>query len=184
MPLPKLKDLRKRRRALDLTQDMLATAAGVTREMISMIENNHHYPRYDIADRIFSFLELKEYKTMKGGMTAGKVCSTHMKDVSYYDPITIPKKLMKRYGFDQLPVMKSGECVGVITTESIMENTKAKKVNEVLVSIPITISEDQMITPELKNMMLESKCVLVSEKNSNVIKGIITTHDLMLKLYQ
>ena len=105
MPLPKLKDLRKRRRALDLTQDMLAAAAGVTREMISMIENNHHYPRYDIADKIFSFLELKEYKTMKGGLTASKVCSTHMKDVKDYDSITAAKKLMKRYGFDQLPVM-------------------------------------------------------------------------------
>ena len=79
MVLPRLEEIRKKRKALDLTQREVALGAGVSRVVINQIENRQtlkrkskkmYTPDYDIADRIFTFLQKQEDSKMKRGKKA------------------------------------------------------------------------------------------------------------------
>ena len=184
MPLPKLEDIKKRRNALNIKQDKLAEEADVTRAMISKIENGHHSISYRKAAKIFDFLETRESDDMKEGKTAGKICVTKLVTINSYNTIKTAKKRMKPRGLSQLPVIDNGVCVGLITIDSILNNMDAKKVENAMTEIiPTIISEDIVITRQIRALIHDSSCVLVSERNSTSIKGIITDWDLLDKLY-
>jgi predicted transcriptional regulator len=184
MPLPKLEDIKKRRNLLNIKQDKLAKEADVTRAMISKIENGHHSISYRKAAKIFDFLETRESDDMKEGKTAGKICVTNLATISSYNTIKMAKKRMKPRGLSQLPVIDNGVCVGLITIDSILNNMHAKKVENAMTEIiPTIISEDIVITRQIRALIHDSSCVLVSERNSTSIKGIITDWDLLDKLY-
>ena len=81
MVLPRLEEIRKKRKALDLKQREVALGAGVSRVVINRIENRQtlkrkskkmYTPDYDIADRIFTFLQKQEDSKMKRGKRAGE----------------------------------------------------------------------------------------------------------------
>ena len=184
MPLPKLEDIKKRRNALNIKQDKLAEKADVTRAMISKIENGHHSLSYNTAARIFDYLETRESDDMKEGKTAGKICMPNLVTINSYNTIKTAKKKMKPKGLSQLPVIDNGVCVGLITIDSILNNMDAKKVENAMTEIiPTIISEDIVITRQIRALIHDSSCVLVSERNSTSIKGIITDWDLLDKLY-
>ena len=183
MPLPKLEDIRGRRDVLNIKQDELAEKAGVTRAMISKIENGHHSISYRKAAKIFDYLETREIRDMKDKKTAGEICVTDLVTVAPYDTIAEVKKRMKPKGLSQLPVIDNGNCVGLITIDSILNSKNAKKVKEAMINPPPIISEDEIITSQIRVFLFNSPCILVFHKNSTSIKGIITEWDLLDKLY-
>ena len=83
----------------------------------------------------------------------------------------------------QLPLIDNGKCVGLITIDSILNSKNAKKVKEAMINPPPIISEDEIITSQIRVFLFNSPCILVFHKNSTSIKGIITEWDLLDKLY-
>ena len=195
MLLPELEKIRKKRKAFEgLSQDKLAKKLGLQRVVINRIENRNrnentkkYSPSYDHAKIIFDYLENEEIlKKMKHGKTAGKICADikmGKTTVSPRDTIKTTKERMKPKGLSQLPVIDNGKCVGLITIDSILNSKNAKKVKEAMINPPPIISEDEIITPQIRVFLFNSPCILVFHKNSTSIKGIITEWDLLDKLY-
>ena len=195
MVLPELEKIRKKRKAFEgLSQDKLAKKLGLQRVVINRIENRNrnentkkYSPSYDDAKKIFDYLETEEIlKKMKHGKTAGKICAVikmGKTTVSPRDTIKTTRERMKPKGLSQLPVIDNGKCVGLITIDSILNSKNAKKVKEAMTNPPPIISEDEIITPQIRVFLFNSPCILVFHKNSTSIKGIITEWDLLDKLY-
>ena len=195
MVLPELEKIRKKRKAIEgLSQDKLAQNLGLQRVVINRIENRNrnentkkYSPSYDDAKKIFDYLENEEIKKkMKHGKTAGKICADikmGKTTVSPRDTIKTTKARMKPKGLSQLPVIDNGKCVGLITIDSILNSKNAKKVKEAMINPPPIISEDEIITSQIRVFLFNSPCILVFHKNSTSIKGIITEWDLLDKLY-
>ena len=195
MVLPELEKIRKKRKAFEgLSQDKLAKKLGLQRVVINRIENRNrnentkkYSPSYDDAKKIFDYLENEEIlKKMKHGKTAGKICAVikmGKTTVSPRDTIKTTRERMKPKGLSQLPVIDNGKCVGLITIDSILNSKNAKKVKEAMINPPPIISEDEIITSQIREFLFNSPCILVFHKNSTSIKGIITEWDLLDKLY-
>ena len=188
MVLPKLEEIKKRRQALNLSQEYLANKAHVTRVLISQIERNHHSPSYDTVDRIFTILENEENEVMKKGMTAGEICvprpgtiRKQLVTVSSHNTIKTAESKMGSDGeISQLPVIDKGECIGLVTSQSILKKPPgAKIVKDAMISRPPTISEDTQITIQIKSLLDNSPCILVSDKKTGKIKGIIVAWDII-----
>ena len=188
MVLPKLEEIKKRRQALNLSQEYLANKAHVTRVLISQIERNHHSPSYATVDRIFTILETEENEVMKKGMTAGEICvprpgtiRKQLVTVSSHNTIKTAESKMGSDGeISQLPVIDKGECIGLVTSQSILKKPPgAKIVKDAMISRPPTISEDTQITIQIKSLLDNSPCILVSDKKTGKIKGIIVAWDII-----
>ena len=190
MVLPRLEEIRKKRKALDLKQREVAEGAGVSRVVINQIENRQtlkrkskkmYTPDYDIADRIFTFLQKQEDSKMKRGKRAGEICATGLKTVSSDDTIKKAKRRMGSNGeISQLPVVDNGECVGLITSNSILKNPNAVKVEDAMEGRPTIINEDMVITEGIEALLSNTQsCILVSHRNSSKIMGIIVAWDLI-----
>ena len=188
MVLPKLEEIKKRRQALNLSQEYLARKARVTRVLISQIERNHHSPSYATVDRIFTILETEENEVMKKGMTAGEICvprpgtiKKQLVTVSSHNTIKTAESKMGSDGeISQLPVIDKGECIGLVTSQSILKKPPgAKIVKDAMISRPPTISEDTQITIQIKSLLDNSPCILVSDKKTGKIKGIIVAWDII-----
>tara|TARA_Y100001949_G_scaffold28080_1_gene21258 strand:+ start:159 stop:734 length:576 start_codon:yes stop_codon:yes gene_type:complete len=188
MVLPKLEEIKKRRQALNLSQEYLANKAHVTRVLISQIERNHHSPSYATVDRIFTILETEENEVMKKGMTAGEICvprpgtiKKQLVTVSSHNTIKTAESKMGSDGeISQLPVIDKGECIGLVTSQSILKKPPgAKIVKDAMISRPPTISEDTKITIQIKSLLDNSPCILVSDKKTGKIKGIIVAWDII-----
>ena len=188
MVLPKLEEIKKRRQALNLSQEYLANKAHVTRVLISQIERNHHSPSYATVDRIFTILETEENEVMKKGMTAGEICvprpgtiKKQLVTVSSHNTIKTAESKMGSDGeISQLPVIDKGECIGLVTSQSILKKPPGTKiVKDAMISRPPTISEDTQITIQIKSLLDNSPCILVSDKKTGKIKGIIVAWDII-----
>ena len=191
MVLPRLEEIRKKRKALDLKQREVALGAGVSRVVINRIENRQtlkrkskkmYTPDYDVADRIFTFLAGQEDSKMKRGKKAGEICATDLKTVCSDDTIKKAKRRMGSNGeISQLPVVDNGECVGLITSNSILNNENAEMVKDAMVGKPTIIPEDMVVTQQIKELLDDSPCILVSYKKSSRLKGVIVAWDLLHK---
>ena len=82
------------------------------------------------------------------------------------DQPTFPGCLIEVRPIGVLPVIDNGVCVGLITIDSILNNMDAKKVEKAMTEIiPTIISEDIVITRQIRALIHDSSCVLVSERN-------------------
>ena len=194
MVLPELEKIRKKRNALGLSQEKLAEALGLGRVVINRIENRKdakpkkkkYSPSYDNVKKIFDHLEWLEQQEMFGveGLPvklAGEVMVSPLVTVSLEESLETARKKMGSDGeITQLPVIVNGECVGLVTSNSILNKPPgAKLVKQVIESIPPIIAENMKVTEQVKALVTNSPCVLVSEKNSSKIKGIIVAWDLI-----
>ena len=205
MVLSELGQIRKRRQALGLTQQKLSdgtikfpSGTKVSRVVINRIENRKkiknkkamYSPSYDDVKRIFDYLEKEERDraaNMPSDKTAGEICNWNgdmpLVTVNSSNTIDTAHDLMGDDGqITQLPVLESGECVGLITQKSMLDNPKAKNVRDAMIDKPPTIDEDMKITPGLIELLVPPQsCILVSQHNSRKLKGVIVAWDLISK---
>ena len=195
MVLPDLEEIRKRRQALGLTQQELADGTGVLRVVINQIENRKnkkkmYCPSYDDVKGIFNYLGKKERDraaNVSSEKTAGEICNWNgnldLVEVKFNDTIEDAHELMGDDGqITQLPVFDKGECVGLITQKSMLDNPKAKRVKDAMIDKPAVIDEDFPITPGLIELLVPPQsCILVSKHNERELKGIIVAWDLLHK---
>ena len=67
--LPKIEDIKRRRKILELTQTELAKMAGISQSLLVKIEAGRVSPTYDKAERIFLALESIETKNENAFLT-------------------------------------------------------------------------------------------------------------------
>ena len=147
-------------------------------------------PSYDDVKGIFNYLGKKErdhVANVSSEKTAGEICNWNgnldLVEVKFNDTIEDAHELMGDDGqITQLPVLESGECVGLITQKSMLDNPKAKNVRDAMIDKPPTIDEDMKITPGLIELLVPPQsCILVSQHNSRKLKGVIVAWDLISK---
>ena len=189
MLLPNLEEIRKIREAVDVTQKALAeqvkvNGKPVSRVLINMIEMQGHYPNYKIAEAIFARLDQIENNKKSKARTAEKICTKNLVTVRPYESVhTAEKKMGQKGKYTRLPVLGDmGECVGLITSNSILKNPTATTVKEAMESRPTIIDQDIVITQEIEALLYDTRsCILVSKRNSSSIMGIIEAWDLIPK---
>ena len=189
MLLPNLEEIRKIREAVDVTQKALAeqvkvNGKPVSRVLINMIEMLGHYPNYKIAKAIFETLDQIENSKKNKGITAGEICAKDLVTVRRNEKVITAKKRMGQQGeYTHLPVLDlTRECVGLITSNSILKNPNAVKVEDAMEGRPTIIDEDMVITEGIEALLSNTQsCILVSHRNSSKIMGIIVAWDLIPK---
>ena len=145
MLLPKLEEIKKIRIQLGLTKTVLVeklekNKTKVSRMLLYMIEEKNHSPNYKIAEAIFKTLDQIENSMKNKGITAGEICARDLVTVRRNEKVITAKKRMGQQGeYTHLPVLDKGECVGLITSNSILKNPNAVKVAaSLLLKIPKT----------------------------------------------
>ena len=194
MVLPELEAIKKKRKALGLSQEKLAKEVRrpgekLSRVVINRIENRKpkkkkYSPSYDVVKSIFDYLETAAGKEMKTHKQAGEICVSPLVTVSSGETIESAKKKMGKDGqITQLPVMDQKEnCIGLVTSNSILNKPPgAKYVKEITERRPPIIPEDMFVNQQVKALLDDSPCILVSDIDTGKIKGIIVAWDLISK---
>ena len=194
MVLPELEAIKKKRKALGLSQEKLAKEVRrpgekLSRVVINRIENRKpkkkkYSPSYDVVKSIFDYLEIQEGNEMKIHKQAGEICVSPLVTVSSGETIESAKKKMGTDGqITQLPVMNEKvECIGLVTSNSILNKPPgAKYVKEITERRPPIIPEDMFVNQQVKALLDDSPCILVSDIDTGKIIGIIVAWDLISK---
>lgn len=182
---PTLEDIAKRRRALGLKQTELAKAAGVSQSLIAKLEAGTIDSSYTKVKNIFDVLERLEFKTK---VHAEKLVHTEVVSVQGAAPISEVVKVMKEYGYSQIPVFQGKQSVGSISEKTILRQILAGKDLEEISKLPTErimeeafpqINEDAPLSL-ITSLLQTYSAVLVSRKGAVI--GIITKADLLRML--
>ena len=184
MKFPPASDIRRMRKAMDVTQTELAKQSGVSQSTIAKIERGRISASYDTVVKLFETLD----EMTKGGkhdVTAADVASKDIVSVQSTDRVRVASELMRTAGFSQLPVLKGDTPVGSISERSIFEKIRSGKTMDDIKDAPIsTIMDDSFpvvneSTPmsSVTAMMSDCNAVLVARKGKLV--GMITKADIL-----
>jgi predicted transcriptional regulator len=179
---PPLAEIGKKRRQLGLKQAELAKFAGVSQSLIAKLESGKIDSSYTKVKTIFDVLERLE---IKNKTKSGKVLHNEVIGVQKTDPISNVVRLMKSYGYSQLPVFEGKQSVGSISEKTILRQILAGKDLSQISGLPTgdimeeafpQVSEDAPL-PLISNLLQVYSAVLVSKRGK--IVGIFTKADLL-----
>lgn len=180
--LPRIGEIKARRRKLGISQTQLAKEAGVSQSLVAKIESDRVAPSYDAVQKIFEVLNRHEVKVSlkaRDIMTRG-----HLVSVDKKDKVSKAARLMKQRDLSQLPVLDGKRVVGSVSEKVILDKTLELGV-DVVSKLPI---EDVMVDPfprvaedtpidAIMALLKHNWGVLVTKKDD--IIGIVTTADLL-----
>jgi len=171
--LPKLEEIRKRRRKLGLTQKALAKIVGISQSTIAKIETGKMIPNYNLAKKIFEKLEEMEYREEE---KAKDVMSSPVIFVKPEDKVEKAKELLVRHKISQMPVIEKGRVVGRVNEKLILMKN-GEKCKEIM-DLPYPIVNEETPVGVVKEILKREEMVVVVGKDGN-IKGVITRSDLI-----
>ncbi|MEM4408807.1 MAG: CBS domain-containing protein, partial [Candidatus Caldarchaeum sp.] len=111
-----------------------------------------------------------------------KHCMTpNPRTASPEDDVRQTFELLKAHGFHQLPVVKEGRIVGIVTDRDLRTGLfqPGLKIKDVMTPNPITIFED--VKMEVAAQIINSRrfnAIPVVDSKGDLV-GIITTHDII-----
>ncbi len=174
-----LKEIKKIRTNLSMTQSELAERAGVSQSLIAKIENGNTIPSYDKGRAILDALE--DIIRQKGSsLTASDVHNTVVISIGPDESLGNALQLMKENAVSQLPVIQHEVVVGGLTERCLLNNfdelDRAEKVR--------TLMEDPFPVVSVKSNIglvreLLSYYPAVISISEGIIAGIITKADLL-----
>lgn len=173
-----LKDLKKLRSKLGVSQVELSQMADVSQSMIAKIEAGRIDPSYSKAKRIINSLEL----VSKKGVKASDVMVKRIISVSPHETLTNTVKKMKKYEISQLLVLDSRNPVGYVSESiilaTLMENG-SKQVYEIMQDVPPIVNKDASLTV-VSQLLQFYQMVVVSDRGRPV--GIVTRADVIRRI--
>ena len=184
MKFPPMSDIRKMRKALDITQSQLAAESGVSQSTIAKIERESIAASYATVVKLFETLD-EMGNDDRRNLTAKDVASKDVVSIQSSNTIHEASELMKSTGYSQLPVLKEETPVGSISEKRIFElMMKGTTVTE-LSNTPVyrIMNDSYPVVPEnlsintVTKMMSDCDAVLV-HKNGKIV-GMITKADLL-----
>ncbi len=184
MPFPKIEEIKKMRKQLDVTQSELARMANVSQSTIAKLERSSISASYEIVTRVFEAIE-NEGKLRKINRTAREVLHTPIVSVQKDATLAEVSELMKRRGYSQLPVMNGDTVVGSISDETILNQLRQGSSLDELshIKVEAVMNDAYPVIPEttavemVATLLSSSPAVLVQRKGK--ISGIITKSDLL-----
>lgn len=184
MKFPPASDIRRMRKAMDITQAELANQSGISQSTIAKIERGRIQASYASVVKLFETLD----DMAKGGrrdVTAADVASGDIVTVQSTDKVRIASELMRATGFSQLPVLKGDTPVGSISERSIFNMIRGGKTMEDLKDTPVStimeesfplVSENTPIS-SITAVMSDYPAILVARKGR--LTGMITKADIL-----
>lgn len=180
--LPEIEEIEKRRKNLGLTQRSLAAFCGLSQSLIAKIESKRVNPSYHAVKKIFDCLETLERKSQ---ITAEQLANLKVIWIRKNEKVSKAVKLMKKYGYSQLPVFNGKSFVGSISERTILDQISRgkkpsdflnKKVEEIMEEAFPIVTEKEPLSSILA-LLQNNHAILVSKKGK--IIGIITKADLL-----
>lgn len=183
--LPLLEEITKKRRALGLTQNQLASLAGVSQSLIAKVETKKIDPSYTKVKAIFDALERLETKTEA---RVSEVFHDEVVGVQKGDKVSEAVKLMTQYGYSQLPVFEGERVVGSLSEKIVLQHvSEGKDLTEISMRAVEDVMEDALPqvgedapVPLISGLLQVYPAVLISKRGRVV--GIVTKADLMKML--
>jgi len=178
--VPDLKEIRRRRERLGISQHKLAKDLRISQSTVAKIESGKINPTYKLVERIFSHLSSLHSVGMG---TVGEVASKPVLAVREVTSVAEAVKTLQKHG------LNGNHNLGSLSERAISRRILETKRPELLLRKPVgtvmeealpTLSEDvavEVIIPLLQ----QTQAVLTSKKGR--ITGIVTNADL-LKLIQ
>lgn len=184
MKFPPATDIRKMRKALDITQTELSRESGVSQSTIAKIERGRISASYDTVIRLFETIE-RIHQNERRDMTAVDVASKEVITVQSDEKVHTATELMRTTGYSQLPVLMGDVPVGSISERRIFDLIRRGKTMDELKDTVISsvmgdsfpmVSENTSMTA-VTTMMTDCDAVLVARKGK--IIGMITNADIL-----
>jgi predicted transcriptional regulator len=180
--LPDLKELRRMRKIVGLTQEELAHRAEISQSMIAKMESGSLNPSYEVVRRIFHILYSIEHRNQ----TKAYEIMSSVIYVKTEDTIRHVFELMKEKDISQVPVLtQDRKNVGSITEQTLLDIMLTGQTLKEISDNPVeSIMNDEfpvisrsISLDAITSLLRFSSAVLVSEKG--IITGIITKADLI-----
>jgi predicted transcriptional regulator len=179
--LPDIRDIKKARKRIGITQKELAAMSGVSQSLIAKIESGTVRPAYE---NIKSILEAMESLGKGEKMVAKDIMSVKLVSVKRTDKVENAISMMRKFGYSQLPVFERGYPVGDISERTIVDIvSNGKDISEILSkdidsvmdeSLP-TVKENESV--EAVSILLKTNPAVLVAKEGKAL-GIITKADL------
>jgi predicted transcriptional regulator len=114
-----LTDIRRRRVALGIPLGTLARAVGRSDATLSRIERGKIRPSYELAQRIFNYLEEHE-GIATPHLRASDLMNRQPVSIDGTAPIGEAALAMERGGFSQVPVVENGRVTGSLSENAVL----------------------------------------------------------------
>lgn len=182
LPLPDVvRQIRRTRIQLDLTQADLAKASGTSQSLIAKLERNRLNPSYEAVRKL---LEALDRAAATEDQTAADLMNRHPAMADPNEPLGKALSRMKERGFSQLPVVDRGQPVGSISESAILERIEKGTDLEVLKRQPVRQTmraSFPTVEPATRKRILvellrDHEAVLVVREGKLV--GVVTKSDL------
>ena len=188
--LPKVNEIRARRKMLGLTQNKLAEWTGISRATLSKLENKLTDMSYGKVKKIFDTLALLERERIEAleleGIYLGMIHSVPIDYMEVSMPLDGVLDEMLRLKFSQFPVWNDGVAVGVVT-EKIVNRTIYDRGFEVAMSVLVGEVMDppfpvlDINSPLRLAIPLLQECQGVLTSQAGEVTGIVTNFDVWTK---
>ncbi len=168
MKFPPASDIRRIRKALDITQTELAKESGVSQSTIAKIEKDRISASYETVVKLFETLD-EMAKNSKHDLTAADVATKEIITIQSTEKVRSATEIMRSSGVSQLPFdkMRSGKT---------MEELKDMPIHAIMDDNFPSVNENTPMS-SVTAMMSDCNAVLVLRKGKPV--GIITKADLL-----
>jgi predicted transcriptional regulator len=187
MKLPEVTEIKRMRKALDMTQAQLSNLSGVPQSTIAKVESGSINGSYESVRRLFEALSLDAER--KGRSRKAKdVSSLNIVSIQAKEKVKRASELMRQSGYSQLPVFDGLQPVGSVSENDILailrDGTSMEAAGELVVrsimneAFPVVSEYTPLET--VTSLLSSTKAVLVGKKGR--ITGIITSADV-LKLF-
>ncbi len=167
------------RKQFGLTQSDLAKRSGVSQSLIAKIESGKIDAAYSKVKKIFIFLE-SMHKRQE--LKAGDVMRKSIIPVGPEASISSAIQKMRKHGISQIPVVSSGNCIGIVSETIILDSIlkkKVQKIGEIMGDAPPVVSKNTSISA-VSELLRHLPIVMVAEKGKLI--GVVTKSDLLGKL--
>ncbi len=173
-----IENLKRIRKKLNLTQKQFANAAHVSQSMIAKIESGTLDPTYSKIKHIEQAIkELSKEKEM----TAKGIMTRNIISVKATEKANDVIRLMTKKSISQVPVMKEGKIIGMVSERTIIEKMAKKDISalrakDIMDETPPMISENTPLSV-MNSLITHYPMLIVTEKGE--LKGIVTKSDLI-----
>jgi predicted transcriptional regulator len=183
--MPACDELRARRLELGLTQQEVATRAGISQPLVARIESGDVDPRASTLRRVIDVLNQAATEKLP---KARDLVAKDIASVTSLDPVRKAARIMREKGFSQLPVIDQGRPVGLLSVAGLVARVEQSddparlsrtKVADVMGPAPPVVDGDTRFAT-LDDLLGRSDAVLVSDGGRFI--GIVTKADILTLL--
>jgi predicted transcriptional regulator len=176
-----IKDIKRIRMQLGLTQSELSKKANVSQSLIAKVESGLIDPSYSNIKKIFDTLDALR---SVGEPTAKDIMQKQVITLNINDAIKVAIEKMKKNAISQLPVLDNNQIVGLVTESDLLDvitsGKHLSKVSEIMKDAPPIVAENAKAKVLLHLLKFYSLLIVVDKGK---FKGVITKADILNKMY-